>query len=186
MVAVGLPLHTDLLVLETQEEWIAKLEGLVEEHGLNIVENWCDERDKHNHHLIHLAVHKNATQVIKVMVSELGFDPNIHRVSDKCTPLHLAVWFNHLEAARLLISYGADTNSENSYRELCGEEYEKLLKLDLGDLPSSASLCRFTNRVFAEQCWLQTHAETLEMLVQHTIQAAIMGDFSAQDVAQTA
>ena len=69
MVDATIPLHTNLLVLETQEEWIAKLEGLVEEHGLSTVENWCDERDKHNHHLIHLAVHRNATQVIKVMVS---------------------------------------------------------------------------------------------------------------------
>ena len=128
MVDASIPFHTNLLVLETQEEWIAKLEGLVEEHGLSAVENWCDERDKHNHHLIHLAVRKNATQVIKVMVSELGFDPNIHRVSDKCTPLHLAIWFNHPEVARLLISYGADQTLENSYGESSGEEYAELLK----------------------------------------------------------
>ena len=128
MVDASIPLRTNLLVLETQEEWIAKLEGLVEEHGLSTVENWCDERDKHNHHLIHLAVHRNATQVIKVMVSELGFDPNIHRISDKCTPLHLAIWFHHPEVARLLISYGADQNLENSYGEPSGEKYAELLK----------------------------------------------------------
>ena len=39
MVDASIPFHTNLLVLETQEEWIAKLEELVEEHGLNTVEN---------------------------------------------------------------------------------------------------------------------------------------------------
>ena len=73
-------------------------------------------------------MNKNATQVIKVMVSELGFDSNIQRVSDKCAPLHLAIWCNHPEVARLLISYGADQNLENSYGEPCVRQYEKLLK----------------------------------------------------------
>ena len=212
MVDASIPLHTNLLVLETQEEWIAKLEGLVEEHGLSTVENWCDERDKHNHHLIHLAVHKNATQVIKVMVSELGFDPNIHRGSDKCTPLHLAIWFSYPEMVRLLISYGADQSLENSYKEPCDVEYEKHLKscrhiraadaievlvrnshvcnehLDSG-IPSScqtSDIMPSSNQLFAEQCWLQTHAATLEMSVQHQIQADIIGNFCQQGIARIA
>ena len=104
------------------------LKELVEGHGLSIVEDWCDERDRHKHRLIHLAVKSNFVELIKVMVSELGFDPNICRTSDKCTPLHLAIWFNYPEMAMLLISHGADQSLENSYEESCAEEYVKFVK----------------------------------------------------------
>ena len=38
-----------MLMVETQEEWIAKLKELVVEHGVGVVENWRKERDKHKH-----------------------------------------------------------------------------------------------------------------------------------------
>ena len=87
------PIHNAFAVLETQGAWIAKLKELIQEHGRSAVENWQCEQDKHKHHLIHLVVARNFSEVLKVMVSELGFDLNVPRSSDKCTPLHLAIWF---------------------------------------------------------------------------------------------
>ena len=58
-------------------------------------------------------------EVLKVMVSELGFDPNVPRTSDKCTPLHLAIWSKYPDMTRLLISLGADQKLENAYGETC-------------------------------------------------------------------
>ena len=101
---------------------------VVVERGVGVVENWRKERDKHKHHLIHLALERNFMEVVKVMVSELGFDPNIPRRSDRCTPLHLAIWFKYPEMAKLFISLGADRKLENSYGESCGEKYEKFIE----------------------------------------------------------
>ena len=103
MVDVSILIRSTLAVLGTQAEWIAKLKELVEKHGFGIVENWCDERGKHKHRLAHIAVKSNFMEGVKVMVFDLGFDPNVRRISDKCTPLHLAIWFKQKEMARLLI-----------------------------------------------------------------------------------
>ena len=70
----------------------------------------------------------NFTEVVKVMVSEFGFDLTIPRISDRCTPLHLAIWYKCPEMAGLLISLGADRELKNSYGESCGEEYEKFVE----------------------------------------------------------
>ena len=96
-------LDPTLLVLESQEKWIVKLEKLVKEHGISAVESWRDMRETHQHHLIHLAVAQNYMEVVRVMIQRLGFDPNIPRISDGCTPLHLAIWLRYPEMARLLI-----------------------------------------------------------------------------------
>ena len=170
------------------------------EHGVGVVENWHKERDKHKHHLIHLALERNFMEVTKVMVSELGFDPNVHRRSDRCTPLHLAIWFKYPEMAKLFFSLGADRKLENSYGESCGEKYEKFIEsrdrlidadtieallcnyrmlenhLDYGHLSACwTSLGQLARQVLAEQCWLWTQAEALEVLVQHTVRAAMAG-----------
>ena len=50
---------------------------------------------------------------VKVMVSELGFEPNVRRMSDGCAPLHLASWFKFPEIARLLVSFGTRQDLEN-------------------------------------------------------------------------
>ena len=115
----SVPIKSTLLVLESQEEWMSMLEDLVLKHGRSVVENWRDEVDKHKHHLIHLAVMKNFTQVLTAMVTQMGFDPNVPRSSDQCTPLHLAIWWNKPEMARLLVSLGADQTLENAYGESC-------------------------------------------------------------------
>ena len=75
-----------------------------------------------------MAVAMTFTEVVKVMVAEFGFDPNIPRISDRCTSLHLAIWYKYPEMAGLLISLGADGKLENSYGESCGEKYEKFVR----------------------------------------------------------
>ena len=80
-----------LSTLKTQEEWLVKLTGLVEEHGFHIMQSWSEHRSNHKLNILQVAAVMNFTEVVKVMVSEFGFDPNIPRISDGCTPLHLAI-----------------------------------------------------------------------------------------------
>ena len=117
-----------LSTLKAQEEWLVKLTGLVEEHGFHDVQNWSEHRSNDKLNILQVAAVMNFTEVVKVTVSEFGFDPNIPRISDSCTPLHLAIWYKCREMAGLLISFGADRKLKNSYGESCGEEYEKFVE----------------------------------------------------------
>ena len=82
-------------------------------------------------------------EVVNAMVSKLGFDPNIPRISDGCTPLHLAIWFKYQEMAGLLIYFGADPKVTNFYGEACGEKY----------------------KMFVETCGSLLDADTIEALL---------------------
>eukprot|EP00747_Dinoflagellata_sp_TGD_P152715 gnl/TRDRNA2_/TRDRNA2_177331_c8_seq4.p1 gnl/TRDRNA2_/TRDRNA2_177331_c8~~gnl/TRDRNA2_/TRDRNA2_177331_c8_seq4.p1 ORF type:complete len:519 (+),score=80.68 gnl/TRDRNA2_/TRDRNA2_177331_c8_seq4:77-1633(+) len=200
-----------LLELQSEAEWMAKLKELVHEHGLDAVESWRDDQDKHRHHLIHLAVARNFLDVVKMMVSELGFDVNIPRVSDKCTPLHLAIWFQHPDMAALLLSLGADQDLENAYGESCGEKYaefvrsrerlrdadtiEMLLKnyhkhtnfLDHSNLaPCWSAIGQLAKREAEQYRWLHNNPSSLERLVEHTVRAAMAGEVLGPDLAQVA
>merc|ERR1712216_1107224 len=100
---------------------------------------------------------------------------------------------------------------KNSYGESCGERYEKFAKTVDGLLVADSieallrnyralgehldhshlaacwtSLGQLATRMPAEQCWLQTHAGMLEVLVQHTVRAAMAGEICGRDLAQVA
>ena len=59
-------------------------------------------------------------------MAEMGFDLNVQRDSDKCTPLHLAIWKNKPEAITALNEIGVDWTLKNSYGESCDDKYHKL------------------------------------------------------------
>jgi len=64
------------------------------------------------------AVYCNSPSVVAVLLSaRLKFPDTVSRAlaalenASGCAPLHTAVWFDHLECARLLIDAGADVNA---------------------------------------------------------------------------
>lgn len=48
---------------------------------------------------------------------DFGADPNIRIERIQWTPLHYAVWQNHIEIARILLDNGADSMAKNTARE---------------------------------------------------------------------
>ncbi len=115
-----------LSISESADEavWLKDIPNLVESHGLAAVNAWASQ-GKHRHRLVHIATVKEYIQALELM-RELGFDINVQRDSDKCTPLHLAIFYKKPRAAKTLIALGADRSVKNSYGEACGEAYEKL------------------------------------------------------------
>ena len=62
---------------------------------------------------------------LKAMV-EMGFDLNVQRDSDKCTPLHLAIFFKKPASIDTLKELGVDSTLQNTYGESCDEKYHQL------------------------------------------------------------
>jgi oligoribonuclease (3'-5' exoribonuclease) len=59
-------------------------------------------------------------------MAQLGFDLNARRISDGCTPLHVAIASKKLRAAKALIALGADQSILNDQEEDCVGRYEML------------------------------------------------------------
>lgn len=99
-----------------------ELVKLVERHGLEAVQQWKDE-SKNRHRLMHIAVCKNYSSLIQIMVGTLGFNVNIPRDSDQCTPMHLAMFYTKAQSIKKLKDLGADLSLKNSYGESCDAKY---------------------------------------------------------------
>lgn len=108
-----------------EDEWLAHLPALVSKHGLEAICAWRDDKNKHKHRLVHTAAVKDYVRALKAMHAQ-GFDLNAQRDSDKCTPLHLAIFFKKASAAATLKSIGVDTSLANGYGETCDAKYEQL------------------------------------------------------------
>merc|ERR1712059_248349 len=63
-------------------------------------------------------------QVLNDMVWEHGFDVNVLRDSDQCTPMHLAMFYKKPAAIKALHRLGADLTLKNSYGDACDGKYE--------------------------------------------------------------
>jgi len=113
------------LLVKSEDEWLLLLPSLLTEHGIDAISAWRDNSNKHKHRLVHTAAAKNYVKVLNAM-SSMGFDLNVQRESDKCTPLHLAIFFKKAPAAEALKAIGVNTFLENSYGESCDAKYEKL------------------------------------------------------------
>lgn len=85
--------------------------------------------DKHSHRLLHLLVLKGKAAAIEALVSLPGADINIQRDSDRCTPLHLAIWRRNAGMIALLQRLGANTKRQNKYQESCEQLLEKREKM---------------------------------------------------------
>ena len=115
------------MALHASEEdaWLSAMPTLIETHGLEVLSAWRDDRTKHKHKLVHTAAAKCFVEVLKAMAA-LGFDMNVQRDSDQCTPLHLAIFYKKPQAIAALKELGADASLKNSYGESCDAKYEKL------------------------------------------------------------
>mmetsp|Transcript_90916 Transcript_90916/g.161837 ORF Transcript_90916/g.161837 Transcript_90916/m.161837 type:complete len:350 (+) Transcript_90916:60-1109(+) len=116
----------DLVALDSDAAAAARLRELVQEHGREVIEAWSDGRNKHQHKLVHIAASKNFRATIYTM-AELGFNLNVQRKSDSCTPLHVAVFYKKRRVADALLQSGADPTLKNSYGEACDEKYDQLV-----------------------------------------------------------
>ena len=108
-----------------EDAWLSAMPGLVRLYGLEALSVWRDERNKHKHKLVHTAAARCFVEVLKAMAA-FGFDLNVQRDSDQCTPLHLAIFYKKPEAIATLKALGVDASLENSYGESCDAKYEKL------------------------------------------------------------
>ena len=108
-----------------EDAWVSAMPELVKTYGLEALSSWRDERNKHKHKLVHTAAARCFVAVLKAMAA-LGFDLNVQRDSDQCTPLHLAIFYKKPEAIATLKALGVDMSLENSYGESCDAKFEKL------------------------------------------------------------
>lgn len=100
-----------LLLLGADEDWAGCIPKFVDQYGLEAVEAWSSTAE-HNHKLIHLAEAKSFTKTVQVM-GELGFNINVPRASDSCTP----------RMVEILMELGADVSLKNTYGESCDAKY---------------------------------------------------------------
>jgi len=85
--------------------------------------------DKHGHNLLHSLVLKGKAAAIELLVSLPGTEINVQRDSDRCTPLHLAIWRRNAGMITLLQRLGANTKITNKYGESCEQLLEKREKM---------------------------------------------------------
>lgn len=96
----------------------AALDLLVADYGVEAAKEWRGST-KHAHTLLHELVYK--PEAIEHAVAGLGFDMNLSRSSDGCTPMHLAVWQKQYETLEVLRKLGADSTIKNKYGETVTE-----------------------------------------------------------------
>ena len=125
LVAMTEELVTMTHFMTSEDAWLSAMPELIETYGLEALSAWRDERNKHKHKLVHTAAARCFVVVLKAMAA-LGFDLNVQRDSDQCTPLHLAIFYKKPEAIAALKALGVDASLENSYGESCNAKYEKL------------------------------------------------------------
>ena len=59
-------------------------------------------------------------------MAKMGFHLNVQRDSDKCTPLHLAIYYKKSASMDALKELGVDYTLQNSYGESCDDKCHKL------------------------------------------------------------
>ena len=90
--------------------------NLVGKFGIQALQDHRDASGK-QHAILHELVKKGKAQVLQHLVERHGFDMNVQRETDGCTPLHLAHWHNQPDIVQILIRLGADTSVQNNYGE---------------------------------------------------------------------
>lgn len=100
-----------------EEKMIATFDrNLLEQFGVQALQDHRDASGK-QHAILHELVKKGKAQVLQHLVEHHGFDMNVQRETDGCTPLHLAHWHRRPDIVDLLIRLGADTSVQNNYGE---------------------------------------------------------------------
>lgn len=88
--------------------------------GLEALQSYTDDMRKGNAIVHTLTIH-GKPRVLESLVHEYGFDVNVQRASDQCTPLHCANFYGAQALADKLIALGADTAIENQWQEPAGQ-----------------------------------------------------------------
>ena len=104
--------------LRNTNDALAELDNLVTSCGKEEILNWRSDT-KHKHNLLLEFVFLKKLSLVERLVKEYGFDVNIQRPSDGCTPLHLSAWVKEPKLTDLLIQLGADPKIKNNYNESC-------------------------------------------------------------------
>jgi len=100
-----------------EEKMIATFDrNLLPQFGVQALQDHRDASGK-QHAILHELVKKGKAQVLQHLVEHRGFDINVQRETDGCTPLHLAHWHRRPDIVDLLIRLGADTSVQNNYGE---------------------------------------------------------------------
>ena len=102
---------------DNEQDVIAALDNLVKEFGVDEVQRLCLPRSRHKNLLIHEFVRLGLFKTIEYAVRELGFNINVKREVDGCTPLHLAYWYEKPNIGELLKHFQADVTIANNYGE---------------------------------------------------------------------
>jgi len=92
-------------------------EHIVTRFPLEQLKSFEDQGQKHKHSISHELVKKGKIQVLQHLVERHGFNLNVQRPTDLCTPLHLALWQKKDEVAQQLLALAADANIANMYGE---------------------------------------------------------------------
>mmetsp|Transcript_15380 Transcript_15380/g.24536 ORF Transcript_15380/g.24536 Transcript_15380/m.24536 type:complete len:682 (+) Transcript_15380:105-2150(+) len=95
--------------------------NLERQYGLDALKSFRRERTKHEHAAVHELVKDGKEEVLKFLVNKKGFDLNVQRSSDQCTPLHLAHW-SQPGLVELLLTLRADPSIKNAYGEIPGQQ----------------------------------------------------------------
>jgi len=119
-------------------ETLAELDKLVSVYGAENLKEWKDEGNKHKHRIAHLLARNGWLLAMERAIKTYGFDPDVQRESDLCTPCHLAIWFKKDDMVQKLWDLGARADIPNKYGETADEKwqaererYERMVFLDL-------------------------------------------------------
>jgi hypothetical protein len=66
-------------------------------------------------------------------MTDMVFDLNSHRDSDKCTPLHLVIWKNKPEAIDTLNEIGVARTLKNKYGGSYDDKYHRPAEFKMND-----------------------------------------------------
>ncbi|CAE7498336.1 unnamed protein product [Symbiodinium sp. CCMP2456] len=102
-----------------EEKMVATFDrNLVVQFGVDAMKRFVDNGSKHKHGILHVLAWQGKVRVLKHLVQLYGFDMDVQRASDNCTPLHVAAWCGNRNVTRVLRQLGADPSIHNSYGEV--------------------------------------------------------------------
>lgn len=113
-----------------QDKFLKMLNEILREFGRATLEKWYDNKTSKKNSLLHELVEYEMTDAIRLVVTDYKFNINIKRVSDRITPLELAVKHQKEEVVDLLIELGAETDRTAGSSTWRGDD-EKLNSMNI-------------------------------------------------------
>lgn len=114
----------DLIAMQPRVEdegMIKALDKLIEDFGLETIQQYRLKKGKHDNSLLHEFVQIKALKTLEHAVNKLGFNINVKRESDGNTPAHLAYWYELHDSVELLKALKADFTITNKFGETASD-----------------------------------------------------------------